>query len=130
MSSVGFSASQPVLNAGWDNTADCIRTTLKSQLGSWPMRRDWGASIASIIDKPQIKQEIADFYYAVAEALHPRVVRGVWYGEPRFHLEQILVDASSPGVLQTTLSGIYFPNGHLSSFKRAERKTLAELMPV
>ncbi|KZL17692.1 hypothetical protein PsAD2_03029 [Pseudovibrio axinellae] len=129
MSSFGFSTSQPELNSGWENTTDCILTTLKAELGSYAQRRDWGCDISKLIDKPQHQDLIVDFYFSIALALQPRLVRGTWYGEPRFHLENISIDASVPAKLTTILSGIYFPLGHLGSFERAERKDVAYSKP-
>ena len=117
--SLGMDARTGKTIIGWDHVVQSIDILLSTELGSRVQRRDYGSVLVRLLDAPQNQESIVDFYMAIAEALEPRLVNGNWYGEPRFHLTQVSMQADSPGKLVMTLTGNYFPNGHKNDYQRS-----------
>lgn len=123
MSSVGIGLRGEGLIVGWPHVVQCMDICLRYANGSFVWRRDWNQAITSLLDKPQNESLIIDFIYKVSDALRPRIVRGTWYGEPRFHLLKVNIDPSIPAKVSFSIDGIYFPRGHLNDFRNAEHSS-------
>ncbi len=120
MSSVGVGLRGEGLIVGWPHVVQCMDINLRYADGRFVWRRDWNSAITNLLDKPQNERHIIDFIYQVGEALRPRIVRGTWYGEPRFHLMKVNIDPSVPAKVSFSVDGIYFPRGHHSDFSNPE----------
>ncbi len=124
MASVGIDANTGKLLVGWPHVVQSIGKLLTTSIGSRVERRDFGSLIPSMIDRPQNQDAIVNFIMATAEALEPRLVRGRWYGEPRFHLTRAQIGADVPATVTLLLSGDYIPNGHKGDFSKRSPTTL------
>ncbi len=127
MSRVGASAATGQILVGWPLVAQSIGVIVSTELRSLVQRRDFGALIPSLIDRPQLPDVLVDFYMAIAEALEPRRAggSGEWYGEPCFRLARVKLSADTPGVVIIWVGGDYLPDGHLGDFTTTATKELA-----
>jgi phage baseplate assembly protein W len=114
--SVGVCGKTGKVLLGWKHTVASIHVTLSTELATRIERRDFGSVVPRLIDEPGNEETRINFIMGVAEALEPRRVRNVWYGEPRFRLIETRVDLSIPGKAQLFMPGEYFPRGHLGDF--------------
>ncbi|WP_322999952.1 GPW/gp25 family protein [Castellaniella sp.] len=76
-----------------------IRDILTTPIGSRVMRRQYGSQLFDLIDAPTNRRAMAAIYAATAGALR------TW--EPRFKLQQVNVDAVTPGSIKLTADGLY-----------------------
>ena len=72
-----------------------IRDILITPLGSRIERRHYGSRLFDLIDSPTTGSLTLDVFSAVAEALRPRVIDGVQYGEPRIRVTRIGFEAQA-----------------------------------
>lgn len=124
MTSVGIDQNTGKVLVGWAHVSQSIHKILTTELGSRIERRDFGSSLSSLIDKPQNEETMLKFFMAIAEALEPRRVRNSIYGEPRFALEAVSLDARTPGIVAVSVSGLYFPDGHKGRIFETDRRIL------
>jgi phage baseplate assembly protein W len=80
-----------------------ITNILTTPIGSRVMRRDYGSRLFERIDQPINGELIAEIYSDIVEALF------IW--EPRFELDQVLVQSISPGKITIDLIGSFLSNG-------------------
>lgn len=100
---------------GWDHCQQSISLILTTAVGSVSMLREFGSEAPALQDRPMSSLEIARHYMAAAEALRR------W--EPGYRLTRIAtVAANAAGAIAFSLSGVFFPNGHLGDFSRPEAK--------
>ncbi|EFO32130.1 GPW/gp25 [Roseibium sp. TrichSKD4] len=122
MSSVGIDANTGRVLIGWPHIVQSIGKVLMTETGSRVERRDYGSGVPALIDTPMTRENVVDFIMAVAEALEPRVVNGMWYGEPRVQLLNVRPHGTADGELLLFLDLIEIPNGHLGDFTPANRR--------
>jgi uncharacterized protein len=121
----GVDANTGKILDGWDHTVQSIGVCLTTALGTRVMRRDFGADLEPMIDRPLNAETMVDIIISVAEAIEPRVVGRSLYGEPRFDLRRIrFLEASGEGRLQIMLEGIYYPRGHLNDYSAVEQRSI------
>lgn len=116
MASAGIDARTGRPLVGWDHVVQSIDKIITTEIGSRVQRRDFGSLIPRLQDKPQNEETIISVYLSLAEALEPRLVRGIQYGEPRFALGRVGVKADVPGRVTFEVEGTYLPNGHKGDF--------------
>lgn len=119
MSSVGIDANTGQPLVGWKHVEQSIVKIITTEIGERVQRRDFGSAFPTLLDRPQNEETVLKFYVAIAEALEPRMVRGNIYGEPRFQLQLINIDVTTPGAAQLSLSGDYLPDGHKGKIANA-----------
>lgn len=115
------------MSDGWDHIQQSIATILTTPLGTRVMRRDYGSEIPRLVDRPMTEPVIMAVFVAAAMALEPRLIDGLWYGEPRFkltHVEILHLDAS--GRLDLRLHGKVYPYGHLGDFSLPNENMTAD----
>jgi phage baseplate assembly protein W len=94
------------LTGDFDHFRQSIRDILVTPVGTRVMRRTYGSALPYLIDKPMTDVWIMKIYTATAIAL------ALW--EPRCELKQVTIkQATRGGRLVLSLSGYYFPRGHL-----------------
>jgi phage baseplate assembly protein W len=130
MSSVGIDQNTGKVLVGWPHVAQSINKIVMTEIGSRVERRDFGSGFGGLIDKPQNAETTLAFFMAIAEALEPRLVRSSIYGEPRFSLTAIRADLQTPGILQLSLMGDYYPDGHREAFTEAQQRELIIMVPA
>ncbi|MGE5509934.1 MAG: GPW/gp25 family protein [Bacteroidota bacterium] len=91
--------------SSWQHVAQSILDILTTPIGTRVMRRDYGARLLDLVDRPMNELTITEATIAVSEALER------W--EPRFKLKFVTVFKSEPGLLGLTVTGVYIPDGHL-----------------
>jgi len=130
MTSVGIDAHTGQVIVGWAHVAQSIIKLVTTEIGSRLERRDLASYMPRLIDRPQNEEYILDFFMSIALALEPRQMKYSIYGEPRFDLIAIGINASTPGALVTSLTGDYLPDGHKDFGSPAVRKTLVIPIPL
>lgn len=89
--------------SGIEHLKQSITDILTTPIGSRVMRRDYGARLFELIDRPIEKGFAVELYMATAEALQK------W--EKRFKLERVQVKNIEDGKVTLLLRGIYVPEG-------------------
>lgn len=89
--------------SGIEHLKQSITDILTTPIGSRVMRRDYGARLFELIDRPIEKGFAVELYMATAEALQK------W--EKRFKLERVQVQNIEDGKITLLLRGIYVPEG-------------------
>jgi len=115
---------------GWAHVAQSITKLITTELAARLERRDLVSPIPGLIDAPQNEETILAFYLAIAETLEPRRVRNSIYGEPRFDLTAVNLNAKVPGAVSVSLQGDYYPDGHKTATSRSQPMTLAISVPA
>ena len=80
-----------------------IKDILSTRKGTRVMRRDYGSNLPDLIDAPTNPDTIVDIIAETAEAL------STW--EPRIDVQQVDVEAMTPGRVSLTITGVYIPTG-------------------
>ena len=80
-----------------------IANILTTPIGSRIMRRDYGSRIFEKIDRPINGELVAEIYSDVVEALFN------W--EPRFEVEQVIVQSIEKGKITIDLEGSFLKDG-------------------
>ena len=83
------------LLTGIEHVQQSIRDILITPLGSRIERRHYGSRLFDLIDNPMSSALVLDIYAACVEALRPRVIDGIQYGEPRIRVNRIRFEASA-----------------------------------
>ena len=103
------------LLTGWAHCAQSIAVIVTTAIGSRVMRRDFGSDAPALQDRPGVAREVARHYQAIARALRK------W--EPGFRLRKVrLVALGAGGVAEIVIAGVFFPDGHLGDYSRAETR--------
>lgn len=114
--STGISAVTGRLATDWDHTQQSIDKIIRTAIGSRIMRRQFGSELQDLIDAKLIRKNVLAVYSAVAAA----IVK--W--EPRYRmLSGSIASANADGNLALTVTGIYYPRGHLGDYTVAEDKS-------
>lgn len=92
---MGLDRQTGKLLTGLAHVQQSVRDILITPLGSRVERRHYGSRLFELIDSPTTPSRALDVFAAVAEALRPRVIDGVQYGEPRIRLNRIRFEAQS-----------------------------------
>ena len=100
----------------WDHVRQSIQDLLTTPIGSRVMRRDYGADIPSLIDRPGTPEVVIEVGLAIAAALER------W--EPRFALKAVSMNESTgtetAGAFLISVVGTYYPRGHQGDFSIQE----------
>lgn len=80
-----------------------IANILSTPLGSRIMRRDYGSRLFERIDQPINGELIAEIYSDIVEAI------STW--EPRFEVEQVILQSIDKGKIVIDLEGSYVKDG-------------------
>ena len=121
----GVDANTGKILDGWDHTVQSIGVCLTTALGTRVMRRDFGADLEPMVDRPLNAETMVDMIVRVAEAIEPRLVGRSIYGEPRFELRNLrFLEASEAGRLQILLEGLYYPRGHRGDRSIIEQRSI------
>lgn len=116
MSSAGLSRDAGAGLTGFAHVQQSIDVILTTPIGSRVMRREFGSELFGLIDRPLTDRIILAIYAAAVIAI------ARW--EPRFVVTGCqLRQASAGGVLDLSLSGKYYPRGHLGDFSVVETAT-------
>lgn len=111
--STGVSSSIGTVLADWPHVQQSIVKVLTTPIGSRVMRRDFGSEIPDLIDAKMIQKNVLAIYSAAAMAI------AKW--EPRFLVTGAAVNRlDAAGRVALTVSGTYYPRGHLGDFSVAE----------
>ena len=86
-----------------DHLKQSISNILSTPIGSRVMRRDYGSNLFNKIDRPINGELIAEIYLDIVEALF------TW--EPRFELDQVIVQAIDKGKITIDIEGSFLRNG-------------------
>lgn len=98
---------------GWEHCAQSIRDIITTPIGTRVMRRDYGSRILDIMDRPMSQDTLFEATAIIAEALE------TW--EPRFKLKRVWInDADPSGRFEVSVTGVYFPRGHVGDFSISE----------
>lgn len=93
---------------GWEHCRQSLYDIWTTPKGTRVMRRDYGAGLLDLIDRPATPDLIMDALLSIAET-------EVW--EPRFRVRQLGIESAGPdGVFEIVFDGIYFPRGHLGDY--------------
>lgn len=130
MARVGINRQTGKLLSGWDHCLQSITNILTTEVGERVQRRDFGSNLQSMIDLPQNVETVISLYVATVEALEPREVEGKQLGEPGFVLTRVNLEASTPGLVNLYLSGVYFENGHLGDYSSPVQKDVTLSLDV
>lgn len=103
MSTTGMGATSGKALVGLDHLKQSIRDIVTTRIGTRVMRRDYGADIPNIVDRPVNEELAVDLTIALADAL------GRW--EPRFRLRDVAFRVVGEGVIEFSLTGDYLPDG-------------------
>lgn len=115
MAGISSTTGKPV--AGIEHLRQSIRTILSTRTGTRVMRRDFGSDLPRLVDRPMSDVLKLELFAATADAL------AKW--EPRFRLARVeLVEATAGGRVTLSLSGLYYPRGHLGDFSDAQEISL------
>lgn len=115
MAGLSSTTGRPV--DGIEHLRQSIRTILGTRVGLRVMRRTFGSDLPLLVDQPMTEAWKLDLFAATAEAL------AKW--EPRFRLSRVeLVEATSGGRATLSLSGLYYPRGHLGDFSDPQEISL------
>ena len=117
MANVGISEETGDVITGWDRTLQGLVICIETQIRERVQHRDFGSETESIVDRPQNQDQLVNLFVAIQDAIEPRLVNGLWYGEPCFAMTQIRADLSTPAHPKIKVTGVEFPNGHLGDFK-------------
>lgn len=120
MPSIGIDRFTGQVITGWDRTLQSLVVCLTTELGERVQRRDFGCGLFGLIDTPASPDRAVDFIMAVAEAIEPRRVGRVIYGEPCFGITSMTADLRTPGKAVLSVSGNYYPEGHSLDFSTFE----------
>ncbi|KAG8290539.1 MAG: GPW/gp25 family protein [Wolbachia endosymbiont of Homalodisca vitripennis] len=88
---------------GIEHLKQSIIDMLTTPIGSRIMRREYGARLFELVDKPINRDFTLEIYAAVAEALEK------W--EKRFKLEKVKIAEVKEGKVTLDLEGLYVPSG-------------------
>lgn len=89
-----------------------ISNILTTPIGSRVMRRDYGSNLFNKIDRPINGELIAEIYLDIVESLF------IW--EPRFELDQVVVQEIIKGKLIIDLEGSFLSNGEKITLENVE----------
>ena len=92
---MGLDRNTGRLLTGLAHVQQSVRDILTTPLGSRVQRRHYGSRLYELIDSPTTPSRALDVFAAVAEALRPRVIDGVQYGEPRIRLDRVRFEPAS-----------------------------------
>lgn len=120
MTSVGISEMTGEPITGWDRTIQGLMICVKTEVNERVQRRDFGGKSESLVDKPGNVDQLTNVFVMLQNAIEPRLVDGVWYGEPCFGLTMLRADLSTPGKPRIVITGVHYPNGHLNDFTTQE----------
>ena len=106
------------LLTGWDHCAQSIMVVLTTEIGSRVMRRAFGSALHELQDRNPDGVTVMRAFVSIMAALRQ------W--EPGFRLVKIIPErVGADGVAIFTLSGVFFPRGHLGDFSIQEQRDLA-----
>lgn len=89
-----------------------ISNILTTPIGSRTMRRDYGSNLFNKIDHPVNGELIAEIYLDIVESLF------IW--EPRFELDQVVVQNIENGKITIDLEGSFLSNGEKITLENIE----------
>lgn len=97
---MGLNRTTGKLLTGIEHVQQSIRDILITPLGSRIERRHYGSRLFDLLDNPTSSALGLDIYAACVEALRPRVIDGIQYGEPRIRVNRIRFQADVGSQLQ------------------------------
>lgn len=105
------------LLTGWDHCAQSIIVILTTEIGARLMRRAFGSALHELQDRNPDGRTIMMAFSSIAAALRK------W--EPGFKLQRIVPEmVGADGVAVFSLSGTFYPRGHLGDYTIAEQRDL------
>lgn len=100
----------------WEHTQQSIQKILSTPIGSRLMRRTFGSDLPDLIDAKMVKKNILAVYSSAAAAIEK------W--EPRYRMKSgSLEEAGANGRVTFTITGTYYPRGHLGDYSIAQDAT-------
>ena len=102
---LGMNAKTGKPLSGVEHLKQSIQDIVTTPIGSRVMRRDYGCGLFDLLDSPYSTSMVGDITLVISNALEK------W--EPRFELESVAVQPTSPGKLSIDISGLYLINGEL-----------------
>lgn len=114
-SRVGIDRNTGRLIKGWQHCLQSIYVILTTRINLRTMRLDFGSDCPALLDQPGNKTSIAKWYVAIFKAMK-------W--EPGFKITKLqLVKAAKTGGYTFSLTGIFYPRGHLGDYSISEPQT-------
>ncbi len=102
--------------SGFEHVKQSIGVILTTPIGSRVMRREFGAELMDLIDRPMTEQVILAVYAATVMAI------ARW--EPRFSVVGCQIKRTDvSGEFEMEIAGIYYPRGHLGDFSVSQNET-------
>lgn len=116
----GFSRQTGRPLSGWAETQQSLQVLVTTEVGERVERRRLGNPGSGLLDRPGNLDTVLDHFAAIAQAIEPRLVEGMQYGEPRFDLARIIPRGDESGQFEFELLGLFYPRGHLGDFSTFE----------
>lgn len=114
MVGLGFNQKTGQILDGFDNVKQSLAIILTTPLKTRVMRREFGCELFDLIDRPMNDKVILAAYASIVYAC------SIW--EPRYEITQCLLsNADANGVITLSLSGNYYPRGHLGDKSKVTR---------
>ena len=89
---------------GFEHLKQSIADILSTRIGSRVERRNYGAAVPFLVDRPMNNETLVDLYAETATALRR------W--EPRLKVTRVWIsEASEQGNLTLNVRGVYLPSG-------------------
>lgn len=118
MARAGMDRMTGRLLTGWEHCAQSIVGVLETEIGTRTMRRLFGSALHDIQDRNPDGRTLMTGFVSIAAALRQ------W--EPGFKLMKIIPGTfGADGVATFTLSGVFYPRGHLGDYSVAEHRDVA-----
>lgn len=105
---VGLDRNTGEVLEDWDECAQSLGIIGSTAIRSLVLNRSFGSDIPNLVDKPGNQQSVAKFFTAIGRAYLQ------W--EPGFRLTKVALVSLVPGVAQFSISGVFYPNGHLGDY--------------
>jgi phage baseplate assembly protein W len=115
MARAGIDRETGRLLTGWEHCAQSIAVVLTTRIGWRVMRREFGSRLRDLQDRNPDPATMLAAFVSIAEAL------ARW--EPGFRLSRITPERIGvDGVTVLTLSGAFYPRGHLGDYSVSEQR--------
>ena len=92
---MGLDRNTGRLLTGIDHLQQSVADILTTPLGSRIERRHYGSRLFELLDNPTTPALRLEVFAAAIEALRPRVIDGIQYGEPRIRVNRVSFETAA-----------------------------------